>query len=107
MLPCEVAGTRRDGALDPLRGGPALGPRGDVVGWVVRTIAPTSRPVDQLRPIDDRFEAIAPFIEADIEAAEVIGDLQNEIEAGRISRDTEPLLSSGQAFARARAALKK
>ena len=32
-------------------GGPALGPRGDVVGWSVRTLG-----VDQLRPVDERFE---------------------------------------------------
>ena len=52
-------------------GGPVLGPRGEIVGWVVWTVGPLYRPlcalnylrrdyiiaagVDQLRPVDARF----------------------------------------------------
>ena len=47
-------------------GGPLLGPRGEIVGWVVWTVGPRGDGrVDQLRPVDTRFaSALHPALDA-------------------------------------------
>ena len=53
------------------------------------------------------FARVAPFIEADLEVADDLGTLQQEIAAGRQSAKTEPILEAKEAYARVRRALTK
>ena len=53
------------------------------------------------------FARIAPFIEADLEVAEDLGALHQEIAAGRRSAGTEPILDAKDVYARVRQALTK
>jgi len=54
-----------------------------------------------------QFAKIAPFIEADIEAADDLAVLHKEIEAGRQSAATQPILEAREVYARVRQALAK
>jgi hypothetical protein len=56
---------------------------------------------------DDQFSAVAPYLEADLEAADDLSALISEVEAGRESRDAEPLLTTRQTLAKARQRLTK
>jgi hypothetical protein len=56
---------------------------------------------------DDQFSAVAPYLEADLEAADDLPALISEVEAGRESRDAEPLLTTRQTLAKARQRLTK
>lgn len=64
--------------------------------------------LDRLQRLsDDQFVRLAPFLEADLDALADIPDLHAEIEAGRRSAATEPLLNAGEVYDRARKALSK
>lgn len=54
-----------------------------------------------------QFAKVAPFIEADIEAADDLAALHKEIEAGRQSAATQSLLEAKDVYARVRQALAK
>jgi hypothetical protein len=54
-----------------------------------------------------QFAKVAPFIEADIEAADDLAALHKEIEAGRQSAATQPILEAKEVYARVRQALAK
>ena len=56
---------------------------------------------------DDEFARVAPFLEADLEAVEELAALHLEIEAGRQSARSEPLLDAKDVYARVRKALSK
>ncbi|MEK7270614.1 MAG: hypothetical protein AAB215_06710 [Planctomycetota bacterium] len=51
------------------------------------------------------FRRIAPFLEADLAAAEDLDGIRKEVAEGRRSARTKPLIDSKEAFARARSAL--
>jgi len=53
------------------------------------------------------FARVAPFIEADLETTEDVAALQREIESGRPSARTEPILEAAEVYARIRHALAK
>jgi hypothetical protein len=54
-----------------------------------------------------RFAKVAPFIEADLDAADDLAALHKEIEAGRHSAATQPTLEANDVYARVRQALSK
>ena len=54
-----------------------------------------------------RFAKVAPFIEADIEAADELDALHKEIQVGRQSAATQPILEAKEVYARVRQALAK
>lgn len=54
-----------------------------------------------------RFAKVAPFIEADLDAADDLAALHEEIEAGRHSAATQPILDAKYVYARVRQALSK
>ena len=54
-----------------------------------------------------QFAKVAPFIEADIEAADDLAGLHKEIDAGRKSAATQPILEARDVYARVRQALAK
>jgi hypothetical protein len=54
---------------------------------------------------DLRFSQVAPFIEADLDAVDDLAALHNEIEAGRRSAASDPILDAKDVYARARQAL--
>ena len=54
-----------------------------------------------------RFAKVAPFIEADLDAADDLASLHKEIEAGRRSASTQPILEAKDVYARVRQALSK
>ena len=54
---------------------------------------------------EDRFAQVAPFIEADLDAVEDLAALHREIEAGRRSAATQPILEAKDVYARVRQAL--
>ena len=56
---------------------------------------------------DDQFARLAPFIEADLAALDDLDEIHAEIEAGRNSAATEPLLTADEVYQRARKSLKK
>jgi hypothetical protein len=56
---------------------------------------------------EDRFAQVAPFLEADLEAADDLGALPREIEAGRKSAATQPILEAKDVYAGVRQALSK
>jgi hypothetical protein len=56
---------------------------------------------------DEEFARISPFIEADLESSEDLALLQREVEAGRHSAKTEPLLEANDVYTRVRDALSK
>ena len=56
---------------------------------------------------DEQFEQIAPWLAAELASVDHLGDLEAEIEAGRESAKTEPLLDHRDVLARARRALTK
>lgn len=53
------------------------------------------------------FAKVAPFIEADLEAADDLAALNKEIEAGRRSAMNQPILEARAVYARVRQALAK
>jgi len=55
----------------------------------------------------EQFARVAPFIEADLEVADDLAALRNEIEAGRRSAATQPILEAKDVYARVRQALSK
>ena len=63
------------------------------------------RKLSELPP--ERFEQVAPFIEADLAAADDLAGLHREIEAGRRSAASEPLLPAQDVYARVRKALSR
>jgi hypothetical protein len=56
---------------------------------------------------DEQFKRLAPYVEADLESINQLPELLEEIRAGRESAREEPLVESGEVFARARRALSK
>lgn len=56
---------------------------------------------------EDQFARIAPFLEADLEVVDDLAELHREIEAGRKSAGTEPILEAKDVYARARQALSR
>ena len=54
---------------------------------------------------EDQFRQIAPFLEADLEAANELIGLQHEVDAGRQSAETSPLLDAQDVYRQVRAAL--
>jgi 5,10-methylenetetrahydrofolate reductase len=54
-----------------------------------------------------RFAKVAPFIEADLDAADNLTALHKEIEAGRHSAATQPILDAKDVYTRVRQALSK
>ena len=52
-----------------------------------------------------QFAKVAPFIEADLDAADDLPSLHKEIEAGRRSAATQPILEGKDVYARVRQAL--
>ena len=54
-----------------------------------------------------RFAKVAPFLEADLDAADDLTALHKEIEAGRHSAATQPILDAKDVYARVRQALSK
>ncbi len=54
-----------------------------------------------------RFAKVAPFIEADLDAADDLTALHKEIEAGRHSAATQPILDAKEVYVRVRQALSK
>jgi hypothetical protein len=54
-----------------------------------------------------RFAKVAPFIEADLDAADDLGALYKEIEAGRHSAATQAILEAKDVYTRVRQALSK
>jgi hypothetical protein len=59
--------------------------------------------IQKLRALpDDEFARVAPFLEADLEAVDDLAALHQEIEAGRGSAATEPVLEAGDVSARVR-----
>jgi hypothetical protein len=50
----------------------------------------------------EQFARVAPFIEADLDAADVLAALRKEINAGRRSAATQPILDAKDVYARAR-----
>jgi 5,10-methylenetetrahydrofolate reductase len=54
-----------------------------------------------------KFARVAPFIEADLDAADDLATLYREIEAGRRSATTQPILDAKDVYARVRQALSK
>jgi hypothetical protein len=51
---------------------------------------------------DEQFERIAPFLEADLDVVDDVPELLREIQLGRESARTEPLLDNDTVFAMAR-----
>ena len=68
-------------------GGPTLGPRGDVVGWNVRTAG-----VDQLRPVDVRFEQALTEALNGLDPSTAAVPLRERLEVGNL---TLPLHDTG------------
>jgi hypothetical protein len=56
---------------------------------------------------DVRFSLVAPFIEADLDAVDDLSALHKEIEAGRRSAASEPVLDAKDVYAQVRQALSK
>lgn len=56
---------------------------------------------------DEEFARVAPFLEADLEAVDDLAALHLEIQAGRESSRTEPVLNAKDVYARVRKALTK
>ena len=54
-----------------------------------------------------RFAKVAPFLEADLDAADDLAGLHKEIEAGRHNAATQPILDAKHVYARVRQALSK
>jgi len=54
-----------------------------------------------------RFAKVAPFLEANLDAADDLAALHKEIEAGRHSAATQPILVAKDVYARVRQALSK
>ena len=54
-----------------------------------------------------QFAKVAPFIEADIDAADDLAALHKEIAAGRYGAATQPILEAKDVYARVRQALSK
>jgi hypothetical protein len=67
-------------------GGPTLGPRGDLVGWNVRTLgARSGMSTDQLRPVDVRFEeALTEALDA-LDPSTAGVPLRERLEAGNLT----------------------
>lgn len=64
--------------------------------------------IKRLKDLSDaRFTQIAPFIEADLDAVDDLAALHKEIEAGRRSAASEPILDAKDVYARVRQALSK
>jgi hypothetical protein len=64
--------------------------------------------IKRLKQLDEKeFARVAPFLEADLEAVEDLAALHREIEAGRKSAATEPLLEAKDVYARVRQALSR
>ena len=55
----------------------------------------------------EQFARVAPFIEADLDAADDLAAVHKEIEAGRRSAATQPILDAKDVYARVRQALSK
>lgn len=56
---------------------------------------------------EEKLAAVLPFLEADLESVDELSALHREIEAGRRSARTEPILDAEQVYARVRQALSK
>jgi hypothetical protein len=56
---------------------------------------------------DEQFVGVAPFLEADLESVDELAALHGEIEAGRRSARTEPVLDAKDVYVRVRQALSK
>lgn len=54
---------------------------------------------------DEHFARVAPYLQADLEAADDLEDLHAEIEGGRRSATTEPLVDAKDVYAHVRSAL--
>lgn len=54
---------------------------------------------------EDRFAQVAPFLEADLDAVDDLAALHKEIEAGRRSAASEPILEAKDVYSRVRQAL--
>jgi hypothetical protein len=54
---------------------------------------------------EDEFARVAPFLQADLEALDDLEALHQEVEAGRRSATTEPVLEAADVYARVRQAL--
>ncbi len=64
--------------------------------------------IKRLKDLSDlRFSQVAPFIEADLDAVDDLASLHKEIEAGRRSASSEPILDAKDVYARVRQALSK
>jgi hypothetical protein len=51
---------------------------------------------------DEEFDRVAPYLEADLDAADDLPDMMDAIARGRESARTEPLLDDDAVFAMAR-----
>lgn len=51
---------------------------------------------------EEEFARVVPFLEADVDAVGNLADLHQEIEAGRRSAATEPVLDAKDVYARVR-----
>lgn len=56
---------------------------------------------------EDQFAKVAPYLEADLDVLEELSGLLAEVEAGRQSRDTQPLLKTEEVMARVKKRLAK
>lgn len=56
---------------------------------------------------EEEYARVAPFLEADLDAVEDLAALHVEIEAGRESARTQPVLDAKDVYARVRKALTK
>lgn len=54
---------------------------------------------------EQAFSEVAPYLEADLDAASELASLEQEVEAGRRSAAEQPLLNTAEAMARARSLL--
>ena len=64
--------------------------------------------IKRLKELSDlRFSQVAPFIEADLDAVDDLAALHKEIEAGRRSAASDPILDAKDVYARVRQALSK
>lgn len=62
--------------------------------------------IKRLKDLSDvRFSQVAPFIEADLDAVDDLAAWHKEIEAGRRSAASEPILEAKEVYARVRQAL--
>ena len=54
---------------------------------------------------DAEYATVAPFLEADLESADDLEALRKEVEAGRQSASTDPILEAVDVYARVRKSL--